>query len=121
MGFVDEQTKSALYKISDIFVLPSRIDTFGLAYVEAWYYCVPVIGARNPYMEEVIGNMNRGILVDPKNYDELRSAILKLLEDKELSKKLAENGRKFVMENLDPKTIARRVMTVYENITGSYD
>ncbi|MCD6157900.1 MAG: glycosyltransferase family 4 protein [Euryarchaeota archaeon] len=116
MGFVDEQTKSALYAISDIFVLPSRIDTFGLAYVEAWYYCVPVIGARNPYMEEVIGNMNRGILVDPKNYDELRSAILKLLEDKELSKKLAENGRKFVMENLDPKTIARRVMAVYENI-----
>ncbi|MCD6503026.1 MAG: glycosyltransferase family 4 protein [Euryarchaeota archaeon] len=114
LGFVDDRVKSALYALADVFVLPSEIDTFGLSYVEAWYYGTPVIGARNPYMEEVIGNMTRGLLVNPTNYDDIRRAILTLLEDRNLSKKLAENGRSFVLNELDANIVAKKIIDVYE-------
>ena len=117
LGYVDEHTKASLYSISDVFAMPSIADSFGIAYAEAWYYNTPVIADKNPVMEEVIGNMVRGILVDRNNVKEIQEAIRLLIEDKNLSNRLVTNGKRYLMHELNAKQVTRKIRRLYQKIS----
>ncbi len=47
LGSVEEQVKRDALAAADLLVMPSRTDSFGIVYLEAWLYGKPVIGARS--------------------------------------------------------------------------
>lgn len=89
------EEKSAALDACDVFAMPSRHETFGLGYLEAWLHRKPVIGCDIPPMREVIGE--HGLLV-PQRPVELAAAITRLIEDEPLRRAMGEGGHAKVLE-----------------------
>ena len=77
---------------SDIIVLPSMFESFGLVYIESFALKVPVIGFDAPACNEIITNNETGILVPMFNSAALAEKIIYLLQDPAERKRLGENG-----------------------------
>ncbi|MCX6809701.1 MAG: glycosyltransferase family 1 protein [Candidatus Berkelbacteria bacterium] len=88
-GFVEDEILARLYTDCKIFIYPSLYEGFGLPVLEAMSFGAPTITSNISSMPEVIGDA--GILVDPKNPEQISKAIEALIsQDKirnDLSKK----------------------------------
>jgi glycosyltransferase involved in cell wall biosynthesis len=80
LGPVEEEEKHDLLAASDVFVMPSRTDSFGIVYLEAWLYRKPVIGARTWGVNDVIEDGRDGLLVPFGDAPALAEAIAYLLD-----------------------------------------
>jgi len=80
LGPVDEAEKRDLLAASDIVVMPSRTDSFGILYLEAWLHRKPVIGARTWGVNDVITDGQDGLLVPFGDVSALAQAIAYLLD-----------------------------------------
>lgn len=78
------------YLASDLFVLPSYTETFGLVLLEAMASRVPVIASSGGACPEVLGDS--GLLFDPKDSEELACLILKLITNKQLYEQMQLRG-----------------------------
>jgi glycosyltransferase involved in cell wall biosynthesis len=94
--YVDAADLEGLYKLASCFVFPSLREGFGLPILEAMRRGVPVATARASSLPEVGGDAVR--LFDPEDERELATAIVELLEDKELAMRLVAAGRKRAAE-----------------------
>jgi len=96
------------YRACDVFVMVSRpfpqgreLERFGMAYLEAGACGKPVVAGRGGGVEEAVQDGVTGILVDPLDPEALSNAIVRILKDRELAKRLGENGRKRAMKQPD--------------------
>jgi glycosyltransferase involved in cell wall biosynthesis len=64
-GPFSDDEKSSLFDALDVFAMPSRAESFGIAYLEAWLRSKPVIGARLGSTECIIDHGSDGELVAP--------------------------------------------------------
>ena len=93
-----------LYRKSDIFVMPSFKETFGLVYVEAMSQGLPVIYTRNQGFDEQFEEGIVGYSVDPKNSDEIAKKILIVLQNYEyLSNNCIKMVKKFKWQTIGGK------------------
>lgn len=83
---------STYLKSSDIFVLTSRSEGFGLVTLEAKMAGIPVVGfsCKGITSEIITSNIN-GFIVEDNNIDEMKGKITKLLNDPNLRKKFSKN------------------------------
>ena len=68
-GFVPENIKVALYKRADIFVSPSKNESFGLTTLEAMHYGDIVLTAKNSGSEDIINDKIDGVFIEPNHKD----------------------------------------------------
>ena len=108
-----EEEKPNLLAACDIFALPSGMESFGIAFVEAWACAKPVIGARIGAIPSVIDEGIDGLLVTYQDADDLARAILELLASPSRRAQLGEAGRRKVLESHTWETVADRVRAVY--------
>ena len=83
-----------LFKHCEFFVMPSRVEPFGIVNLEAMAAEKAVVAARTGGIPEVIDDGITGILVESCNDKALVKGIRQLLEDKQLRERLASNGRR---------------------------
>jgi glycosyltransferase involved in cell wall biosynthesis len=90
-GFLKSQEKLEAFADSDVFVLPSQAENFSFAMFEAMASHIPVVVSDTLNYAEEIGRCQSGVVVrrDPH---EFAHAILKLLRDPALRKRMGENG-----------------------------
>jgi glycogen synthase len=93
LGLVSEEKKHYALSLCDIFVLPSKSESFGLVYVEAWLYAKPVIGCTLNSVSDVIDTQKNGILTQFGNISELERAILLLLDNPSMRIKFGKHGK----------------------------
>lgn len=79
---------------SDIFVLPSWSEAFGVAYLEAMACGKPAIGCHGQGAEDIIRDGQTGYLVEAKNVSELADALATLITEPELCEKMGGLGKK---------------------------
>lgn len=115
-GAVLGQDKRDLLAATDIFVLPSRIDSFGIVYLEAWACGKPVIGARAGGVPDVIEEGVDGLLVEFGNVAEIAAAIETLLADTGRARAMGERGRAKVQARYTWDHIYDRLRTVCEQL-----
>jgi len=87
-GYVDDADLAAIYSGALMFVFPTLFEGFGLPPLEAMQCGVPVITSNTTSLPEVVGNA--GILVNPRDRDQLRSNILKLYQSPALRATLSD-------------------------------
>jgi glycosyltransferase involved in cell wall biosynthesis len=87
-GAVSADELAPLYQASDLFVLPSRFEGYGMAFTEAIAHGLPVIGTQAGAIPETVPP-EAGILVPPDDVGLLAHALAYLLERPERLEKLA--------------------------------
>ncbi len=92
----DQENIKQLYEEADIFVLPSFQETFGIVFLEAMHYGLPIITTNVTAMPELVEEGKNGFLVPPADSQALAQAISKLIENPDLIKKMGEAGREKV-------------------------
>jgi len=98
---------------SDMFVLPSLWEGFGLVLVEAGLARLPVVASRIDGIGEIVWAGRNGLLVPPKDVSALVEACLKLIEDPQLREQMGEEGKAIALERFDIRQIASRVTDLY--------
>jgi glycosyltransferase involved in cell wall biosynthesis len=114
LGYINEEEKKDAFAACDIFVLPSRFDSFGIVYLEAWRCGKPVIGAKIGAISEVIEENRDGFLVEFGDVEQLTSKMLYLLNHPDLCKEMGENGRRKVVERFNWEKNIEIVENVFE-------
>jgi N-acetyl-alpha-D-glucosaminyl L-malate synthase BshA len=105
-----KSTKEVL-NISDLFILPSSSESFGLAALEALACGVPVIATNKGGIPEVVVNGENGFLSDVGNYKEMAKNSLLILGNESLHKKFKLNAI-----NSAKRFDIKEVLPKYENI-----
>lgn len=104
-------------KSSSVFVLSSIQEGFGNVIVEAMALGVPVVSTDCPTgPSEIIQNGKNGLLVPPKDYKAMAKAIIEILDDVSLSRKLSEKGKKRAEDFLVGSGV-RKYEEVFEELT----
>lgn len=92
-GRVDDQALLDAYAGCDVFVAPSRFESFGLIFVEAMRVSKPVIGCRVGGMPEIIRDGVNGLLIEPGSAEALKLAIMQLAKDPIKRQRMGQAGR----------------------------
>ena len=95
---------------SDIFLLPSATESFGLAALEAMSCEVPVIASRVGGLPEVIETGVTGFLHEPDDLDGMAATALSLLSDPQLHRRIGVGGRNVVQR----RYCSERIVPLYE-------
>jgi glycosyltransferase involved in cell wall biosynthesis len=88
----------SLWNRADLFIFPSRLETFGIVLVEALAFGVPVIASKAGAAEEILVGGEAGILLETISVDSLAQAIETVLSDPDAASRRAEFGRQRAME-----------------------
>ena len=112
-GRVDDDTLQDAYARCNIFVAPSRFESFGLVFLEAMREGKPVIGCTAGGMPEVVSGEINGLLVEPGNAGALTEAILRLVQDAPLRAKMGEAGREVFQQKFTSARMAKQSMELY--------
>ena len=99
MDHAEEEDKNDAIEGCEVFVMPSKSDSFGLVYVESWLYKKPVIAAYCRGVMEVIDEGINGFLVPFGDYEMIAGYILKLLHNKELAQNMGAQGYRKAQNN----------------------
>ncbi len=118
LPYAPEAVKRDALAAADVFALPSRTDSFGIVYLEAWCYGLPVIGARAGGVPDVIEEGVDGLLVRFGDVPALAAAIGRLLGDRALARRLGAAGRARVLRTLTWEHIYTRARAVYRELTN---
>jgi glycosyltransferase involved in cell wall biosynthesis len=79
-GFIPEAEKADYYRLADLFVMPGWGEGFGIVYLESAACGVPVLGSTLDASAEVIERAGIGEAVNPKNPEELKAAMVRMLK-----------------------------------------
>jgi glycosyltransferase involved in cell wall biosynthesis len=117
IGKVDRQTKWDAIEASAVVCLPSRQESFGRVFLEAWSKAKPVIGGRIATVAEVVTDGKTGLLVDPSSADELAHAIETVLTNPDLAARLGAEGMREVDGRFSWNQVVARVEAVYASLS----
>lgn len=100
-----------LYQQSDLFVLPSLAECFGIATIEAMGTGLPVIASEVGGTADIIDSGNNGFIVPGDDVAALTQAIATVLEDPERRRNMGLASRALAEERFDLVTNARRCIS----------
>lgn len=107
------EQKPWLFAAVDVFAYPSALESFGIAFLEAWGAGKPVIGCRRGAIPWVVDGGRDGLLVEYGDAAMLAQAVISLLQNPSWAQALGAAGRKKTLENYTWPVIARRFRQVY--------
>jgi glycosyltransferase involved in cell wall biosynthesis len=96
LGPILDEDRRDFYAAIDVFAMPSRTDSFGIVFLEAWANARPVVAAAAGGVAEVVRDGKTGLLVPFGDLDRLAGSIGALLADTALAQRLGETGRDLV-------------------------
>lgn len=114
-GWVEGSIKEKYLLESEIFVLPSYYEGLPIGVLEAMANNIPVIATTVGGIPDVIDTGHDGLLVPPKNTNELQSAIVKLLNDEPLRNKLSSNAFDKACKEFSVTKINNSLLNIYSN------
>lgn len=102
----------------DSFVSASLSEGLGLNVLEAMAASIPVVATKVGGILDFMKDRENGLLVEPSSSAALSSAIIQLMNDPELSSKLAQAAKQLVKQEYSPDKMSHETVQVYEKILG---
>jgi len=99
---------------ADCFCLPSLREGFGIVVLEAQAAAIPVIGTKIGGILDLVEDQETGILVEPKNYQQIQEAVLKIQSNPGFAQNLVSNAKNN-LKKYEWQNISLRVFELYEN------
>jgi len=101
VGSVLHEKVSDIFKMSDIYVIPSLFEGTPLALLEAMFNGLPIIGTDTNGINNIICNGRNGLLFKKKDIASLKEKIKILVEDRDLRIRLGKSAEKDYLESYD--------------------
>jgi glycosyltransferase involved in cell wall biosynthesis len=117
-GFVTGPDKTLLLQGSDLFVLPSYAENFGVAVAEAMAAGLPVIVTPGVQISPEIATSQAGLVIEGE-VDLLVTGILHLLRSPHELRRLGENGRHLAQERYSWGAIAQTLTHIYDSVSST--
>ena len=114
LGFTNKVADIVFH--SDINVLTSKQEAFGIALLEAALLKKPLLGATNTGMTKIIKHEQTGLLFENNNAQSLADQIEKLLNNPDLCKILGENAYKHVKDNFSTQASMKKLENFYNKV-----
>lgn len=117
LGFIDNDSVElkSLFEESKIFIFTSESENFPIVLLEAMVAGMAIITTKGTGCEEVVGDA--AILVEPKNAEEIKQALKKLLSNPELCSNLQQASRRRVEEFFSWDSVAKKYTDIYSSIS----
>jgi glycosyltransferase involved in cell wall biosynthesis len=114
-GFLAGEDKWAALSGADVFVLPSYSENFGISLVEALASGCPVVLSDQVGIHREISHAGAG-LVTPCRVEELAKAILNVLTDAALRRRMSENGVRLAKQQFSLDAVSRKLAETYASV-----
>ena len=111
-GFLQGHDVERLYAMSDLYVMPSVSEPFGLTPLEAMIYDVPVLLSKQAGVNEILPH---ALTVDFWDVEDIAGKILAVLKYPALSRELLKNGRKD-LQSIRWEVASERIQLIYNKL-----
>jgi len=115
-GKVNNIDLQKLYNICDLFVLPSKLEGFGIVLVEAMVAGKPIVATNVGGIPEVVKDKRNGLLVEVNDKEKLAEAMDYFLENPDIASKVGNYNRKYVNERFSWEKNAKETVEVYRSL-----
>lgn len=102
---------------SDLMIIPSRSEGFGLVILEAWFHGKPVIGFNVPALNNIIESGKDGILVEPFSKKDLLNATIEMLSDRSKMNAYGAAGQKKQKEIFGMDSMVSKTIQVFDSLS----
>ncbi len=106
-----------LLSISDLFLLPSEKESFGLAALESMACGTPVIASTAGGLPEVVRDGETGFLLPVGNVEAMANKAVEILQDHEKWRQISENGRRHSLRNFHIDHVIGQYERLYHKVT----
>jgi hypothetical protein len=120
LGAQDDAVVADWFQRADLFVAPSRYESFGLVFIEAMRAGLPVVGTFAGGIPEVVTPGKSGLLVDAQAPGQLAEAILSILEDENRRQELARGARAEYEARFSNRVMAQRTAEHHRSFLDRY-
>lgn len=120
-GFVRERKLAIFYRNCDLFIMPSRYESFGLVYLEAMAWGKPVIGTKVGGIPEIIKDGQVGFLVEINSPQQIAKAVLKIFSSENLRRNLGQGALKLVREKFSCENMVSKTINLYNKAIKKYE
>jgi phosphatidyl-myo-inositol alpha-mannosyltransferase len=118
IGYVTSESMPSYYRAADVFCAPSTgFESFGIVLLQAMAAGVPIVASDIAGYRSVMTHGREGLLVPPGDADALAKAVLQLLNNPDLRRRMAACGRE-TARKYDWDRVARQVEAYYAQLVA---
>lgn len=114
LGYIPHEQMPEIYQRTSVLVMPSYMEGFSVACLEALACEVPVVATDVGDVHEIVIDRETGFLTKPGDSKHLATRIIEILTNKGLGKKLGENGRAHVKDNFNYEALIEKIKEIYQ-------
>ena len=116
-GSIPYEKVSEMYRLADIYVIPSLFEGTPKSLLEAMFNSLPVIGTDTNGINGIICHKKNGLLFEKGNVKDLNEKIKEIVEDDCLSHRLGNSAKDFYLENYSFEGAISGFNNIYKKIT----
>jgi glycosyltransferase involved in cell wall biosynthesis len=117
-GMLTGKEKLRAYTASDIFVLPSYSENFGMSVIEAMACGIPVVISDQVGIHREVSANNAGVIVEC-NEESVGKGVKSILDNKNFAEELSFNAKKMVREYYSIDNVADKMIETYRQILNA--
>jgi len=108
-GRVPIEEVGRYFERADIFCMPTRLEPFGIVFIEAMAYGLPIVATRVGALPDLVEDHVNGILVESDNIDSLATALRTLIDNPVLRREMGQNGQQRYEEQFNWTAVYSRI------------
>ena len=116
LGNIPHREIPALYKIADIYIIPSLFEGTSNAMLEAMFNKMPIIGSDTRGINNMINHGKNGLLFEVNNSNDLRDKIVYLVKNENVAEQIAQEAKKTYDNCYNYETVVKEYLEVYGKV-----
>ncbi len=109
LGKISPEEIAQYYEKATIFCMPTHIEPFGIAFLEAMQAGLPIVGTRVGAIPDFVQDGWNGFLVEPGDVQGIHDALMKLLDNPDQRREFGERGFAIAKERYSWEAVGRRL------------
>ncbi len=119
VGKVSLQSLNDYYEKASVFCLPTRLEPFGVVFLEAFAHALPVVATDIGAIPDFVWDGQTGYLVGTGDIEHLAEVLIRLLQNPEHCRTLGEKGRSLVLERYTWEKVGAEIAKNIRNTLGN--
>lgn len=117
LGYIShDRIKAIAYSAADLFVFPTRAESFGLVLLESMACATPVVSFGVGGTVDLVRPGVTGYLAKPEDAKDLREGIVQLIEDESRRRRMGQQGREMVLREYRLELQVQRYIALYNQL-----